>query len=330
MKRQYYIFNNGMLQRKDNTLLFADAAGNKRPLPVENVEAIYAMGELNFNSKLFVFLAQQKIPVHIFNYYGYYSGSYYPKEYLNSGHLLVWQVRHYTSKAKRLTIAKKIVDAAAHNILANLKYYANRGRELQEPIDTIEHLRSAVEEQKDVPALMGIEGNIRQRYYEMFPEIIKQDIEFTERTRRPPNNMINALISFANSMVYTAALTEIFHTQLNPLISFLHEPGDRRYSLSLDLAEIFKPLFADRLIFTMLNKNQITKNDFVTELKCCYLRDKGRKTFVRGFDERLSKTIKHKKLKRNISYRRIVRLECYKLVKHILGEEEYEGFKTWW
>ncbi len=330
MKRQYYIFNNGTLQRKDNSILFHNENGDKRPIPVENIEAIYAMGEMNFNSKLFVFLSQQKIPIHIFNYYGYYSGSYYPRDYLNSGHLLVNQVKHYTSASKRLSIAVAIMDAAAYNLLANLKYYNNRGRDLKASIDTIDNLRSSLKEQKDVAAVMGVEGNIRQMYYASFPSIINQEIEFDKRTKRPPDNMINSLISFANSMVYTAVLTEIFHTQLNPLISYLHEPGDRRYSLSLDIAEIFKPIFADRLIFSMLNKRQIEEKDFEKDLNFCYMRDKSRKVFVRAFDERLNKVVKHKKLNRNVSYRRIIRLECYKLVKHLLGEQTYEGFKIWW
>jgi len=79
---------------------------------------------------------------------------------------------------------------------------------------------------------------------------IDQEIDFTKRVKRPPANMVNALIRFGNSMVYISCLAEIYRTQLNPLISYLHEPGTKRFSLSLDLAEIFKPLLADRLIFS--------------------------------------------------------------------------------
>lgn len=330
MKRNYYITRNGRLKRKDNTLFLEFESGDRKSIPIEDVEALYLMGELDLNTKLLNFLAQQKVPVHVFNYYGYYSGTYCPREYLNSGNLLVEQVKHYTSPKKRIAIAMKFVDGAAFNILANLKYYNNRDKDLQANIEKIESFRGLIKDQKDVPSLMGIEGNIREEYYKCFPIIINQEIDFEKRVKRPPDNMINTLISYANSMVYTAVLTEIYHTQLNPLISYLHEPGDRRFSLSLDIAEIFKPLFADRLIFTLLNKNQLGQGDFEKELNFCYMKENGRKTFIREFDERLKKVIKHKKLKRNISYRRIVRLECYKLVKHLLGEEDYECFKTWW
>lgn len=70
----------------------------------------------------------------------------------------------------------------------------------------------------------------------------------------PPDNMINSLISFVNTLIYTKVLSEIYHTQLNPTISYLHEPGVRRFSLSLDIAEVFKPLIGDRLIFTVKSK----------------------------------------------------------------------------
>ena len=85
---------------------------------------------------------------------------------------------------------------------------------------------------------MGIEGNIRKKYYEAWNNIVKQDINFTKRIKNPPENMINTLLSFANSLVYTTALSEIYKTQLNPTVSYLHEPGTSRYSLSLDIAEI--------------------------------------------------------------------------------------------
>jgi len=131
-------------------------------------------------------------------------------------------------------------------------------------------------------------------------------------------------------MVYTTVLGEIYKTQLSPLVSFLHEPGTKRFSLALDLAEIFKPLLADRLIFSMLNRGQLSNKHFTRKGKVCWLSEAGRKVFVRGFDERLSTTIKHKKLGRKVSYRRLIRLECYKLVKHLLGPERYKPFMIWW
>src|SRR5690625_2727262 len=136
-----------------------------------------------------------------------------------------------------MEIAKSIVDGAAANMIRNLKYYQKRDRELNEQILQIEFYNQEKEEAKKIDQLMGWEGNMRMVYYSAFGEIIP-DFEMGNRVKQPPSNEINALISFTNMMCYTLCLDAIYHTQLNPTISFLHEPGYRRYSLALDISEI--------------------------------------------------------------------------------------------
>jgi CRISPR-associated protein Cas1 len=176
---------------------------------------------------------------------------------------------------------------------------------------------------------MGIEGNIRKMYYEAF-ELIINDFSMEGRSYRPPQNEVNALISFGNMMCYSQCLRAIHQTQLNPTISYLHQPGERRYSLSLDLAEVFKPLLVDRVIFKVLNKKIIQPGDFESGLNRVMLKDAGRKKFVQAFEERLNETIVHRSLKRSVSYKHLIKLECYKLVKHILDMEEYKPLKMYW
>jgi CRISPR-associated protein Cas1 len=129
--------------------------------------------------------------------------------------------------------------------------------------------------------------------------------------------MVNALISFGNSLLYSTVLSEIYHTQLNPTISYLHEPFERRYSLALDLSEIFKPILVDRLIFYLVNKRMLKEEDFEKDINYCLLNEKGRKIFLKEYDERLKKIIKHRELNRKVSYRRLIRLEAYKLMKQL-------------
>lgn len=303
---------------------------NKRVIPIDDVDSLMVFSEINFNARMLRFLSKNNIPAHLFNYYGNYSGSYYPREYLLSGFLLVNQVDHYKSHPKRMRIALQLVLGAAYNMLRNLKYYDGRAGALDEPIERIEALVEKVPLAEDIQELMGMEGNIRQAYYSSFATILGDKYDFDKRVKHPPDNAINALISFGNSMVYTTCLTEIYRTQLSPLISFLHEPGDRRYSLALDLAEIFKPLLADRVIFSCLNQRRIKHSDFDASLNFCHLSKAGRKTFVKAFEDKLQTTIMHRKLNRKVSYRRLIRMECYKLVKHLTGAEAYKPFKAWW
>jgi CRISPR-associated protein Cas1 len=330
MKRNYYISSNGKLKRKDNSLSFSTEDGIAKYIPIEDVDSIYLFGELDINTSLLNFIGQKGITIHVFNYYGFYSGSFNPKESLNSGFVYVKQVEHYLDKCKRLFIAKEFISVASYNISRNLKYYQRRGKDLNEYIIFIDNLRETIDGVKAINELMGIEGNIRKAYYKSFNIIINQEIDFEKRIKHPPDNMMNALISFVNMLMYTTVLSEIYHTQLIPLVSFLHEPGFRRYSLSLDVAEVFKPLIVDRLIFSLLNKSQITEMDFVKDLNYTYIKEPARKLILKEFDERLSTKINHRKLEKQVSYRYLIRLELYKLVKHISGDQDYSGFKIWW
>ena len=262
MKQSYYLYKSGRLQRKDNTLEIVYKDNTKKSIPVERVDDIYVMTEFDFNTSLLNFLSQFGINIHFFNYYGFYTGTYYPKESLVSGKLLIKQVEHYNDNEKRLNIAKAFIEAASYNIYRNLTYYNNRGKDLKDYMKEIDFLRKQIKLCKDVPELMGIEGNIRKVYYDSWNIIINQDIAFEKRVKNPPDNAINSLISYVNTIIYTRVLSEIYKTQLNPTISYLHEPSERRFSLCLDIAEIFKPIIADRLIFSMLNKRQITEKDF--------------------------------------------------------------------
>lgn len=330
MKESFYIYNNGTLRRKDNTLQFVSEEDVKRDVPIERVGDIYIMSEMTFNTSMINLLSQYGINVHFFNYYEFYNGSFYPRESLLSGNLLVHQSEHYLDYSKRLTIAKKFVQGAAANIYRNLRYYNGRGKDVQQYMDSIDEYRKSINSANTIQELMGYEGNIRQRYYEAWPIIINQEIDFKKRVMHPPDNMINSLISFVNSLVYTKTLSEVYQTQLNLTVSYLHEPGERRFSLCLDLSEIFKPLIGDRLIFSLLNRNQITEKSFTKDLNYLHLTQDASKIIVSELESRLKTTIKHKDLGRSVSYQYLIRLEAYKLIKHLLDEKSYEPFEIWW
>ena len=333
MSKNYYLLSTGRLKREKNTLYFIGKEKEtnkivKKPLPIKEIEAIFIFGEIGLNTKLLNFLAQNKIPIHFFNYYGFYIGSFVPKDYLPSGFLLIKQAQCYIEKDKRLEIAKEFVLGACHNTIKNLIHYKKQEKKVKEAIENIKKEMEKIPKCEKRAELMAIEGRIKHLYYQSFSEIL--GIEFKKRVRQPPDNMINCLISFGNSLLYTEVLSQIYHTQLNPTISYLHEPGERRYSLALDIAEIFKPVIVDKIIFKLINNKMIKEKHFLKELKFTYLNERGRRLFLENFDKRLSMTIFYKKLKRHISYKGLIRLECYKLIRHLIGEQKYQSFKMWW
>lgn len=338
MKRTFYLFNPGIMERKDNTLKFTPVTINDdnvevnqspRYIPVEDVDELYSFGSLKANSSLFNFLGQKGIPVHFFDYYENYTGSFMPRDSLLSGKALIAQANAYQNKKKRLTLARKFIKGAAWNMTMNLNYYNRRGKCLTEFIDTIKNFSVSLDQAATVEEVMGIEGNIRRMYYSAF-DVIIDDFNMGPRTKQPPQNEVNALISFGNMMCYTETLRAIHQTQLNPTISFLHTPGERRYSLCLDLSEVFKPIIVDRVIFKVLNKHALSANHFDKKLNKCVLNEKGKRIFVKAMEERYTETFRHRSLDRNVSYKHLIKLECYKLLKDLLGIEAYEPFKMYW
>lgn len=327
MGKDYYIFTNGQIKRRENTIHFTDGKNLSKDIPIEAIERLHLFGEITLNTKFFNFISKYGVIVNFYNYYGFYSGSYYPRKKNVSGYLITRQADFYNKKDKRLYIAKCFIDSAAHHILRNLRKHKQYTEEIMTKVDGE---RINVVSSKDISQLMGAEGRMRNAYYSAYNYILKNGFCFKKREKRPPTDPLNALISFGNSMMYTTVLGEIYKTQLDPTISFLHEPSTKRFSLCLDISEIFKPLIIDPLIFYVINNRMITMKDFDIHEDICFLNDRGRKKFIKEYENKLSTTVKHRSLKRNVSYRNFIKLECYKLIKYFIGDELYKPLKAWW
>lgn len=321
-----YLSSMGELSRKDNSLCFRKE-GKNTYIAVENIKELYCLNEISINSKLLDFLSQKNIILHFFNYYGGYSGTFYPREKYQSGKLLVKQVKAF--EEKRLDIAKAIVMGIGKNIVEVLyHYYKHDKKEVKETIDWIKsYFAERVDEAKDIPELMSYEGEVWSRFYNSFQYFLPENFVMNKRVKRPPDNPMNAMISFGNTLLYTKTVSTIYQTHLDQRISFLHEPAERRFSLSLDLSEVFKPILVERTIFDLVNNKRIqVEKHFDKKVNYCLLNEEGRNIFIDAFEKRVESTFQHKKLKRKVSYRTAIKLDCYKLIKCILENEEFQPF----
>ncbi|RLG59704.1 subtype I-B CRISPR-associated endonuclease Cas1 [Candidatus Geothermarchaeota archaeon] len=329
MKKKIFIFSSGKLKREANTLCFS-AKNSKKFIPVSEVSSILIFGEVSFNKRLLEFLSSNEITLHLFNYYGFYVGSFYPRTHYNSGYMTVKQCEHYLDKCKRINLARKFVEGALKNMIKNLKYYDNRGMELSDQINLLETSLLKLNNINTVESLMALEGNAKKEYYRSFNKILKnKDFIFERREKRPPKNRINTLLSFGNSMIYVTVLSEIYKTHLDPRIGFLHTSNFRSFSLNLDVAEVFKPIIVDRLIIRLVNKNMLDSSCFIKELDGLFLSTKGKKIFIKNYEDKLRQTIRLGRF-RKISYQRLIRLELYKIEKHLIGEKEYQPYVSRW
>ena len=316
----------GELKRKDNSIAFKNKNGWVY-LPVEGVREIYFFNEVSLNSKFLDFVAKAGITLHFFNYYGQYSGTFYPKEHLISGNLTVRQSLAY--KEKRLEVAKSIVRAIAKNIYEILYHYYRHGSSELKPF--LDWLRTDVdkmlEKEIHIKQILFIEGQIWNRFYDSFRHFLAEDFLINKRVKRPPDNPMNALISFGNTLLYTKTITAIYHTHLNQSISYLHEPREARFSLSLDLSEAFKPIIVFKTIFELVNRKklQVTKH-FEKKLNYALLNEEGKKIFLEAFENRINDKFKHTKLKRFVSYNTAIKLDGYKLIKFLVEDKEFIPF----
>lgn len=325
MPKPVYVFSSGRLSRLANTIVL-ETEERKRHLPVEQVSELYLFGEVDLNKRFLEFMAQKGVLLHFFNRFGYYVGSFYPREHLLSGYLTLRQAEHYLDSRRRLVLAQKFVIGGLANIRRLLLKEAAKGRGVEGVLNLLAELLLRVEEAQSASELMALEGRAREAYYGAWTALLGEEWAL-ERSRRPPRDPINSLLSFANSLLYTSILAQIYQTHLDPRIGFLHETNYRRHTLNLDVAEVFKPPLVDRLIFRLIRLGQIKAGHFLQEGQGVFLSERGRRLVTEEWEKLMQTTYRHPALRRSVSYRTTLRLELYKLEKHLIGEQPYTPYR---
>lgn len=321
-----YIFSRGDLSRQDFSIKYKNDKGNFY-LPIEKIKELYCFNDITISTKLLDILSTAGIVVHFFNYYENYVGTFYPKKSLISGRLVVKQSLKFENN--RLIIAKAIVNGIAKNIRNVLYHYYRHGiKELKNFIDFCnKDVQKLLDKTKDIKQILSIEGKIWSNFYSSFKYFLPEDFIINKRVKRPPDNPMNAMISFGNTLLYTKTISQIYNTHLEQSISFLHEPSEARFSLSLDLSEVFKPIIVFKTIFDLVNNKKIkVEKHFEEKLNYSLLNEEGKKIFIEAFENRINQTFEHPKLKRKITYKQAIRLDGYKLIKYIIEDKEFIPF----
>ena len=325
--RTHFILSPGRLYRQDNNIYFEkfDEMGERascKILPINAIDEIYVLAKVQIDTYTIAFLADNNVLLHIFSSYQSFRGNFYPNtpnSVNKSGFVLLCQLRSFDDPIKRAYIAREITRAHIINDAANCKKHGVK-------FDVQPHLK-ALDAATNVPAIMAVEGAFQKLYYEKWNEIIadQRSFKFTVRSKRPPADKINSFISYVNTRIYNICLSEIYKTELDPRIGFLHEPNYRALSLHLDLAEIFKPILGDTLIFNMLNKKEITAKDFQTDAgRIKFSNDAVQKIELKMIS-RLCETLTVGD--RELTWRQVIRREANKLKKCICEDAPYEGFR---
>ncbi len=288
--KNYHIINDGILTRQDYSLLFENEEF-KQKLPIEMVESINIYSNVILSSGFFEFANQHNLCVNFFDKYGAFVGSLFTARNKVNGKLFLKQSEIYQDNCKRLEYAKKIIIASMHNMRANLRYY-KKHRESENIISNILKISNIITEMNqasNIDELMLIEAHGHQIYYECFNDILDNpSFLFVRRSKRPPKDAINSLISFGNVYMYNRIAMEIRKSMLDIRVGFLHATNQRSESLNLDIAEIFKPVIVDRVIFSMINKNMINVDRHFDNINSgIYLNKQGKIIFLEELERKL-------------------------------------------
>ncbi len=327
--RNYHIINDGILSRKDFTLLFENEEG-KKYLPVETMGSLNVYSNVTFSSSFFEYANQKGLKVAMYDKYGRFVGNFISAKHGSTGTTVLRQATLYNDEAKRLQVAKTIIMASVHNMRSNLRYYYKKigSGALKQGVEQMSENRKRMNEVGNISELLMLEARNRQQYYQCFNEILRsQEFRFEKRTKRPPRDPLNAMLSFGNVCLYQRIATELYKRQLDIRIGFLHATNNRAQSLNLDIAELFKPIIVDRTIFTLLNKGMIHPvSDFeFDEGKGVYLNVHGKRVFLQEYENKLYQKVAQGETK--VTYDTLIRQETRKIFRLIHYGEAYKPFK---
>lgn len=327
--RNYHLIHDGILTKRDYTILFENDE-KKYYIPVETCGSINIYSNVTFSSSFFEYAKKKGLNVTMFGKYGEYIGTFCTFNHRDASKMMLKQATLYNDATQRVEMAKKIELASLHNQRENLRYYYKRKQKkiLKDAIIYMTECMESMKHCEDINNLMLIEARAKQMYLHCFDSMIEdEEFIFEKRTKRPPENEVNALISFGNVFLYQRIATEIRKTALDIRIGFVHATNSRSETLNLDIAEIFKPIIVDRAIFTVIHNMQILKKEhFETDEKgAVLLNNIGKRIFIRALETKLYQKVKIEGVCR--TYDAIIKNEVQKIVRVVKDGEKYKPYK---
>ncbi len=234
-----------------------------------------------------------------------------------------------------LHLARGLVVAKIRNARTLLRRNWKRGELPEHLLDEFRRDVEQADRASSLQTLLGIEGNAAARYFRNFREMlgdgdgVSASFDFEKRNRRPPADPVNALLSYAYSLLTRAVTVALTAVGFDAYRGFYHQPRYGRPALALDLMEPFRPLIADSSVIMAINNAELRPSDFLSVAGSVSLTSDGRKRFIAGFERRLMQEVTHPLFGYRVSYRRLLELQARLLARHLLGEiPEYPNFIT--
>lgn len=323
------LLSDGILRQKDYSLLL-ETDNALEHIPVKNTECINIFSNVVFDSGFLKKAAERGIVVNVFSQHGHLVGRFLPNQPLHAPAVTLTQLETYYDEQARVELAKQFVLGSLHNLRLVIRYYHRHRRRVAyaKALEEINGIESEIKEETVYENLLLLEANLRREYYQCFDLFTEgTGFVFEKRSRRPPRNPMNAMISFGNTVLYSYIATEINQTALDVRVGFLHATNRRMESLNLDVAELFRPLLVDRVVFKLINRKQLDPERHFTTFDngAVYLNREGKRIFLEEFYDKLYSRLKVGKT--TMTYAEIIREEVRKLVIRFRVGVPYKPFK---
>ena len=274
-------------------------------------------------------MLDRNIPICHFTYGGWLKGVTQGMGHKNV-ELRMNQFAAAGDRIRSLSIARDLVIAKLRNSRVMLR--RNHPEAPPAALKEIARLSRNARKADSLQTLLGIEGAAASVYFANFGAMIRSEdseFDFKTRSRRPPRDPVNAVLSFLYSMLIKQTLVSAISVGFDPYMGFYHQPKYGKPALALDLAEEFRPIVADSVALTLFNNSELKSADFIRRSGAVSLTQQGRKAVVRAFERRLDSLITHPLFGYSISYRRIMEVQARLLGRHVLGElKKYPAFTT--
>ena len=282
--------------------------GEIASFPMGQVDTINIFGNINFTTPFVARANEHGIVLNYFTQNGRYRGSFVPERNTIAE---VRRCQYALSERESLRIAKEIIRGKIRNsrTLLNRKDVSDTGK--------LAALEEDTAKARDLDALRGIEGEAAEIYFSLLNGCLADGWTFERRTRRPPEDHINALLSLTYSMMKNEVLSALRQYNLDPFLGILHADRHGRPALALDLQEEFRPIFCDAFALRLINKTMLKHEDFQADN---HLKDYAFKIYLEKFDDYMQEEFTHPRFEYTVSRRKAVRLQAILLRKAITGE----------
>lgn len=322
-----YVQEPGARVSKSGEVLIVETEEKKTEVPLGDVSELVLHGPVALTTPALAALLREQIPVTYASTGGWVMG-----HTVSTGHknvaIRIAQFRAAFDERRSLAFARSLVAAKIKNSRVFLRRNFKAGDEAERDA-TLEALSRLADRAIHTPSeveLLGIEGEAAARYFRLFSTMFGEaardfpEFSFEKRTRRPPADPVNALLSFAYTLLTRTWLTVLSAVGFDPYLGFYHRPRFGRPALALDLMESFRPILADSTVIQAINNGEVKSDSFIATGPAVNLKPHARRAFIAAYERRLEQEVTHPLFGYRVSMRRLLEVQARLLARYLEGE----------